>query len=250
MTSALTQAKNLAAYNNKLEQDNVKLQYSYNKALADQDRAFQERMSNSAHQREISDLKAAGLNPVLSVTGGQGASTPSGSSASVSKPNVDMSLPGIVMDWATANLNSATSLQRTAMETANALTIARINESTADKDRKAAWNRHITPSGNSIGGQMASIPDLFARGISSVLGYGDYVGKTLFGSSGNAKDYLKSKFVKNSAKSKGGQDIDRMIAGLRQGKTGKELYNYSKIKNSDYKHRGRDRMGSRRYKRK
>lgn len=40
-------------------------------------RDWQKMMSDTAHQREIADLKAAGLNPVLSA-GGQGASTPSG----------------------------------------------------------------------------------------------------------------------------------------------------------------------------
>lgn len=54
----------------------------YNSAEAAKNREFQAYMSNTSHQREVQDLMAAGLNPVLSAN--SGASTPAGSAASSS----------------------------------------------------------------------------------------------------------------------------------------------------------------------
>lgn len=67
-----------------------------NVGLAKDQMAWQEKMSNTAVQRRVEDMRKAGINPLLSVSGASaGASTPQGSTAQVEKtfdPSVMASL--------------------------------------------------------------------------------------------------------------------------------------------------------------
>lgn len=73
--------------------------------------AMQIELANTAHQREMRDLKAAGINPLVTATGGQGASTPTiqaptqgatgGAKAGAIMGNAIATLPTQIMQYMT-----------------------------------------------------------------------------------------------------------------------------------------------------
>lgn len=83
----------LAKYNNEWNASQVDKMNAFNADQAQSQMDFQERMSNTSHQREVKDLIAAGLNPVLSAN--NGASSPAGSSVSGGAASADTSATNV-----------------------------------------------------------------------------------------------------------------------------------------------------------
>ena len=103
----------------------------FNASEAAKNRNWQQMMSNTSHQREIADLKAAGLNPVLSAMNGNGAAVTSGATASGvtssgAKGERDTSANSAIVGLLSSFLSAQTQLQAANIN-------ARTQEAVADK---------------------------------------------------------------------------------------------------------------------
>lgn len=121
-SSALSQSYAERQMDYQTQSDKYAMAWSANQAA--QNRAWQEEMSNTAHQREVQDLIAAGLNPILSANGG--ASVGSGATgqaftSSGAMGNVDMTSPlNIAQGFFSDLMNSALTMASLGIQSENA----------------------------------------------------------------------------------------------------------------------------------
>lgn len=119
-----------------LGKSSAKKQNQANLAMAREQMAFQERMSNTAHQREVKDLRSAGLNPILSA-GGKGASSPGGASAQFVGEDTTMA------NTLSQGLSSAVQIANTIEQTENIAAQKRTQDQITRKTKFEASNEFL-----------------------------------------------------------------------------------------------------------
>lgn len=108
---------------------------AHSSAEAQKNRDWQTQMSNTAHQREVKDLIAAGLNPVLSANAG--ASTPSGATGS------GFSSSGASGQVDSSYVNAMASIFSQQLAMKNNIDIARINQETQLKTAEMGFDASL-----------------------------------------------------------------------------------------------------------
>lgn len=107
-------------------------QMDFNRQEAQTNRDWQSEMSNTAYQRSMADMRAAGLNPILAAGNG-GASTPGGGQGNIGSPPT-LGNPGSMMG---AGLSSAAGAAGRAIELKAVQEQTKVSETTASLNTEA-----------------------------------------------------------------------------------------------------------------
>lgn len=127
---------------------------------ADINRQFQERMSSSAYQRSMQDMKKAGLNPMLAAMKG-GASTPGGSAASgVTSSGAKAEVKSTMEHMANSALNMAGQYAQ----------IKKLQAETELTTNKAEITEPLTSVMNELEGALTGMRDYFDGNQKGSLG--------------------------------------------------------------------------------
>lgn len=213
----------MAADQREWSAEQAELTRRFNSAEAAKNRDWQQLMSNTAHQREIKDLQAAGLNPVLSAMGGNGAAVTSGATASASNPSgassqADTSLTGAIVSLLSTSLKTMTDI-------ASMSTSALTNQSVADKytaaqmaaaEMSSSASRYgadrsvesamIHAAATEFAASLQSEATRYAAGLSSAA--------TRYASD-NA--YAASRYASNNARAASNYSVNKHTAATRYG---------------------------------